>query len=302
MSYAVNCLNRALHLLTQPSKESTIMGHSTHISEISQEELDSHNAWQEKERKIALHSWPGEKSTKANTLLSMAINDWRDDPDMDRGNASWASAEMVTPLPKEVALGVNCSHEVSSRKSIVIPVIDEKDYEIKESRVTIKLDGKEWADYLGSETNVLLNKVLATKPELNGMITSIQTVDASGDKTISARGLKHWKVVSTVKADTSGGKTKNVYYLSPAVYPIANQTYPTQALARAAAVEILNSRSDILTIEVKAKVEREDSSSLVTVLRDVKSATAKVVVSYAKVTTKTPARIKSYLVGFDYHS
>lgn len=276
------------------------MGHSTHIAEISQEELDSHTEWQKSEGRQPSYSLFGRAETKEDILLRMAISDWSNDPDSDRGSASGARATIAAPLPSEVAWGPNTRRDASSRQSFVIPLIHKDDYEIKETIVTVKMNADEWTKLVGSYSTILLDKVVELKPALNGSIIELRTVETSSGTTVRGRGLEQWKVVSTIKADTSGGKTKNVYYLTSNGRPVELETYASQSLARTAATELFSKRPDILNLEVAAKVTREDGSPLVSLHREVKSSTAKVAVRYAKVTSKTP-RIRGYLVGFDYH-
>lgn len=276
------------------------MGHSTHIAEISQEELDSHTEWRKNEGIQPSYSLFGRMETKEDILLRMAISDWSNDPDSDRGHAYGARAEIVSPLPEEVAWGPNTERDATSERSFIIPLIHKDDYEIKETIVTVKMDAAEWKKLVWSYNSTLLKKVIELKPTLDGSIIDLRTVAAASESTIRGRGLEEWNISSTIKADTSGGKTKNVYYLTSNDRPVGLETYSSQALARAAATELFSKRPDILNLEVVAKVVREDGSPLVSLHREVKSSTAKIAVRYAKSKSKTP-RIKGYLVGFDYH-
>jgi hypothetical protein len=147
----------------------------------------------------------------------------------------------------------------------------------------------------------LEKKVEQLMPELAGKISNARL--DTGDIKFYNSVIPFWNVRSTVEADTSGGKTKTVYTLlvdnSPRNSP--SDEYPTQAAARAAGVKILTENIAVTNVEVKAKIVREDNTSLVKLSRKVSSASAKVIVEYIKMKTETP-RTDGWMVAFSYHT
>lgn len=207
----------------------------------------------------------------------------------------------ITPLtPKELYQNALDSVD-SNRFTPIVPLMHKDDYAIKSKTITVKLSGSEWAGYMDAFQNVLFVKISEMHPELNGMLVSAQVqIDGLEQKDLwRARRSDGWKVVSTVDADTSGGKAKAVFGLVVNNHAVPGE-YETQALARAAGTQMMKEDMDISKIRVTSKTVREDGSDLVSLTRKVTSATAKVVVSYVKVNKVNPRR-DGFLVEVRYH-
>lgn len=269
------------------------MGHSTHIDRITTAELAEY------EKANPNNNIYTPRQTRADKLVSIAISKWHDDPDSDRGSASMGYATMEDVTPYEAIDEDKVYNAVNSNNSIVIPLMDPRDYVLKEITMAVKFDADEWEAYKkdhSSYNGVLARKVRELK-DIDGAISSIRILPADGKK--YQTNFDAWKISSSFEADTSGGKTKNVYFVAHNGRQYG-ETYETQALARKAANDFMAAHNEVSKVTVEARIKREDNTSLVTLTRKVKSATAKVLVTYVKVKSATP-RQKDWEVLFDYH-
>jgi hypothetical protein len=223
--------------------------------------------------------------------------------DHDRNGDPYADNPiMVDPKPIEMLDNFESFPTKSRSDSPIVPIIDKRDYEVKTKTITVKLDDAEWKEYMSNNGwNFLPDKVKALMPELADKICRVRL--DTGDAKYVREVTPYWTVRSAVEADTSGGKAKTVYTLlvNGAPYQSPKDEYQTQAAARAAGVKLMTENLSVTTVNVQAKIVREDDTSLVKLTRKVSSASAKVIVEYVKMKTETP-RTDGWLVGFSYHT
>lgn len=242
-----------------------------------------------------------EQNRKNQRIVSAAVELWRQG-DYDRnGNPYAGNPIMVAPKPIEMLDNFESYPTASRDDSPIVPLIDKRDYEVKTKTITVKLDDAEWKEYIRGPWGFLEGKVETLLPELAGKISSAKL--DTGDVKYYNSVTPFWNVRSTVEADTSGGKAKTVYTLlvNDSKRDSPREEYPTQAAARAAGTKLFNENMAVTTVDVQAKVIREDNTSLVKLSRKVSSASAKVIVEYIKMKTETP-RTDGWMVAFSYHT
>lgn len=202
----------------------------------------------------------------------------------------------ITPITPEELSDYAMYGIDSSKFTPIVPLMKKGDYDIKTKEVTVKLDAKEWLKLLkGYPQDVLIPKIVEMHPELKGaVVKAVVKLTDEEKKAWRTRKSEGWKVSSVIKPDTSGGKIKSVFMVV-ADGKVIDGEYETQALAREAGVTLMKENLDIFKVNVTSKSVREDGSNLVSLTREVKSATAKVVVSYIKTNKACPASDR-YLV------
>lgn len=196
----------------------------------------------------------------------------------------------ITPITPE-ELSQDAMYSVNSSKfTPIVPLMKKSDYDIQIKEVTVKLDAEEWALYLKSYgQNALIPKIEETNPEFKGRIVQVAVkLTEEEKKAWRVRKSEGWKVSSTIKPDTSGGKIKSVFMVI-ADGKLMDGEYETQALAREAGSNLMKDNLDISSVTVTSKSVREDGSDLVTLRREVKHATTKVIVSYVQTNKPCPA-------------
>lgn len=246
------------------------------------------------------------RNTVEDELVSIAISDWTNSDSCDRnGSPSMARAILKPAMAEELA--TNAAYAMTNRdQNIIIPLVSKKDYTIKKKTIAVKLDDEGWKKYTshtfgGWET--LQAAIEESNPELKGKITAISMVRPEGFTGLRFDVRKGWNVRSTVSADTSGGKAKTQYYLvGDNLHENRRDIkyFDTQAEARAWGIELMNTDPLINRVNVRAKIQREDNTDLVKLVRKVSSATAKFDVSFVHMKTPTP-KTEGWIVGFDYH-
>lgn len=272
------------------------MGSHLQTEDVTNEDLETYN--KENPARPERSFFPRETTT--DKLISIAVRNWYDDPDSDHGSARTGTPFMQKVTPEELIEPLNTWDMVTDRSTVVVPLMDRRDYALKTATMPVKLNGEEWASFLRHDNSILTNKVLEVKPELAGKIALIQVVALDGKADYSPYSMDKWKVSSTIEADASGGKAKNVYYVALGKQRLDNFNYATQALAREAALDYMKTHTECLGLSVEAKVIREDASSLVNITRKVKQATAKILVTYVNVKADNP-RSKGWVVGFNFN-
>jgi hypothetical protein len=239
---------------------------------------------------------------KHRRIVSAAVDLWRQG-DYDRnGNPYAGNPIMLEPKAIEMLNDFESYPTKSRDDSPIVPLIDKRDYEVKTKTITVKLDDAEWKEYIGGQKwGFLEKKVAQLLPELAGKISNAKL--DTGDVKYYNDVTPYWNVRSTVEADTSGGKAKTIYTLlvNGSAHRSPKEEFPTQAAARAAGVKLFNENTAVTTVDVQAKVVREDNTSLVKLTRKVSSASAKVIVEYIKLKTETP-RTDGWMVAFSYHT
>jgi len=239
-------------------------------------------------------------------ILSAGVARWYDEEANRWDSANPGDAVMLKPVAGELVNDAIEHHFQTSKRgyysSPVVPIIDEKDYEIKTKTVTIKLVGDEWNQYLKDRFygGIITKKVAELLPDIANVITGMSVVTEKEPNQFRYNPSEGWTVRSSVKADTSGGKAVTVYRLLIDGNDWAKETYESQALARAAGTKIMENNLNIQSIEVIPKIVREDGTALVKLTRETKQATAKLKVHYVKMKTDKPT-VTSYAVAFDYH-
>lgn len=196
----------------------------------------------------------------------------------------------ITPITPE-ELSDQAMYSVNSSKfTPIVPLMKKSDYAIKTKEVTVRLDAEEWALYLKSYgQNALIPKIEQANPELNGrIVNAVVKLTDEEKKAWRIRKSEGWKVSSTIKPDTTGGKIKSIFMVI-ADGKLVDGEHETQALAREAGAGLMKDNLDISTVTVTSKSVREDGSDLVTLHREVKYATAKVTVSYIQTNKPCPA-------------
>lgn len=243
-----------------------------------------------------------EQNRKSQRIVSAAVSLWLQSDNCDRnGNPYADNPIMLAPKPVEMLDNFESFPTKSRSDSPIVPLIDKRDYEVKTKTITVKLDDAEWKEYMRSQWGFLEGKAKQLLPELADQISRVKL--DTGDVKYYNNVVPFWNVRSTVEADTSGGKAKTVYtvLVDGSKHNSPREEYPTQAAARAAGVKILTENIGVTHVDVKAKIVREDNTSLVKLSRKVSSATAKVVVEYVKMKTETP-RTDGWMVAFSYHT
>lgn len=230
-------------------------------------------------------------------IISAAL-DAREMGDYDRNASPDVSAiQLLGITPSELA-GQAIENVKDRSATVIVPIMDTKDYEIRKKTIKVSLDHKEWEDHrLGGRA--MWKKIQASLPELAPNISSCRVLTESGAGATSR--MEGWKVSSAIDVDTSGGKAKTVYQLqiNGTVDPVND--YKTVAEARAAGIKVMEENMNASYVNVVAKVVREDGTSMVKMKRKVRSATAKVEVKYVHVTSKKP-RLSHYWVSMWFHS
>lgn len=237
-------------------------------------------------------------------IVGVAIEKWEDE---EPGSANAGEAVMLEPTPEELANAAIDKHFKAKGgyyTSPIVPIISEKDYEIKSKTITVKLVGDEWAKHIhdGWRSTIVWEKINEALPELKGRISEATIVypEETRHPEFNTRPGTGWTVRSTVDADTSGGKAITVYRLLIDGKTYEKTEYATQALARAAGVKLMEESPTIQKVEVMPRIVREDGTSVVKLTRKTKQATAKYKVEYIQMKTNTPTTAK-YFVAFDYH-
>ena len=272
------------------------MGHSTAVIVVNKD-----NVAPAEPRANTYSTWMPVRDSLEERILSAGVGIWHREEADRHDSLNAGDAKFMPPMPEEIAVR-NIDDMVTrggynNLISPVIPIIDRRDYEKKEKKVSIVLNDAEWREYVkGNGYEVLPKKIAELMPEQKDMVLSFKIDGREGYPKDHSTG---WTLKSVVEADASGGKAKTVYQLV-ADGKAGTKEYDSQALARAAAVQLVKNHPDVLEIDVVAKVVREDNTALVKVRRAVRSATAKVTVTYIKMKTATP-RTDGWLVGFDYH-
>lgn len=275
------------------------MGSSTVVIKVSESDLEP--AARSTSRSNLFGNYFPVQNEKHQRIVSAALSLWRQG-DYDRnGNPYAGNPIMLAPKPIEMLDDFESYPTKSRDDSPIVPLIDKRDYEVKTKTITVKLDDAEWKEYIRGQWGYLQKKVESVTPELAGKISNVKL--DTGDVKYYNDVTPFWNVRSTVEADTSGGKAKTVYTLlvDGSKQNSPREHYPTQAAARAAGVKLLTDNLKVTKVEVRAKIIREDDTSLVKLSRKVSSASAKVIVEYIKMKTETP-RTDGWMVAFSYHT
>jgi hypothetical protein len=278
------------------------MGSTTYTVEVSEEEVEQDDTLTRSGSLYGNYGFSRGRASEAERASSVAHQKWNDDYDAERGGAYHYPAKMTALVPGELANQILYSAE-RGRETTVVQLMKKTDYTVKNKTLNVKLTDKEWKEHLSSYSNdVLFRKAAELFPEAKDSIFSVSVVvpDEDPKKVWGRQKTDGWKVQSRVDADTSGGKAKTVYYI------LANgqeqkKEFESQAEARAYGTKLMQSNLAVTTVNVKARIRREDDTDLVKLTRVVSSATAKITIKYTKTTKANPAR-DGFLVEFWYHT
>lgn len=238
----------------------------------------------------AADSLPSRIVDAALSVREMGDYDRNASPDVD-------GIQLVNITPEELSGIVIDKADKNNRTTVVAPIMDTRDYEIRKKTIRVSLNHSEWDDYrLGG--GVVWDKVREALPEVASNISCYRVLTENG---VAKKSMDGWKVSSTIDVDTSGGKAKTIYQLrvNGTVDPM--QEFKTIAEARAGGVKVLEENLKASYVDVVAKVVRENGTPMVKMKRKVRSATAKVEVEYVHVTSKKP-RLTHYFVSMWFHS
>lgn len=245
--------------------------------------------------------------SRVERAVSYAVARWRDE-EADRWDDARVGSIETKPIMAEELVSDDHLDEVRDGRSVVIPLMERKHYEIKEKTVTVKLDNDEWQKYISRSSDsygVLLQKLKEALPELAGSISQFNVVTEKPTNFFMSKLTDGWTIRSSVSADASGGKAVTRYYLSVVSErgtSLFKENYPSQAEARAAGLKLMEDNIDLHSVDVVPKTLREDGTNVVKITRTVKSATAKVLVSYVKLKAGATPTADRWMVAFDYHS
>lgn len=277
------------------------MGSTTYTVGVSESEVEKDDSIERSGSLWGNYNFSSRRASVEERASSVAHDKWAHDYDSERGSAYHYPAKMTALTPEELA---NRALYTSNRgrETTVVPLMKKTDYTVKSKTLNVKLTDKEWKKYLADYSHeVLTNKAAELFPEAKGSIFSVKVVVPGEDpkRSWNRKATDGWKVQSRVEADTSGGKAKTVYYI------LANgqeqkQEFDSQAEARAYGTKLMQSNLAVTTVNVKARIRREDDTDLVKLTRVVSSATAKIIIKYTKVTKPNPGR-DGFLVEFWYH-
>jgi hypothetical protein len=274
------------------------MGHSTAIQTITLEEIPK------PEPRTSRSFYGSYNQSLEERILSTAVARWYDEEANRWDSANPGSAKMLKPVPEELSGEVMDKHFAAEGYNVspVIPIISEKDYEIKTKTIIVKLVDEEWAEYLKNPYyhGILSKKVNELVPELKNVVVGFSVVKDGKANPYSYNPSEGWTVRSSIDADTSGGKAVTVYRLLVDGKGFTKDEYPSQAAARAAGIALMEKDINLQKVEVIPKIVREDGTALVKLTRRTKQATAKVTVNYIKMKTDKPT-VVSYVTAFDYH-
>ena len=249
------------------------MSHATAVIELKLNELPEHPS--------------------ARTIMDTAVRKWYDE-EAERYEDARQSYPGLRPIAsKEVAQTTIEDHDsIGDQVSKIIPLT--ADYAEKTSTVRLTVTGEELADLRRGAHWALLQ---------SGRFGS-DVVEVKIDSLPKPRAPR---------AEATPGKTITVYRITDSNgYPFRQNIgqssdalttpHPTQAAARAAAIDYMAANPKCSQLAVQAFVQRDTgSAALVTITRpEPESSTASF-----KVTTQKPkpsAKVTGYLVSFDYHS
>lgn len=277
------------------------MGSTTYTVEVSESEVEKDDTIERSGSLWGNYTFSRARASEAERASSVAHDKWANDYDSERGSAYHYPAKLTALTPVELANQALYDAD-RGRETTVVPLMKKSDYTVKSKTLNVKLTDKEWKEYLSSYSHdVLTKKAAELFPEAKGSIFSVQVVvpDEDPKRAWNRQKIDGWKVQSRVEADTSGGKAKTVYYI------LANgqeqkTEFESQAEARAYGTKLMQTNMAVTTVNVKARIRREDDTDLVKLTRVVSSATAKIVIKYTKVTKPNPGR-DGFLVEFWYH-
>jgi len=249
------------------------MGHATAIIHLSLDELP-------------------EKVT-ASAVMDAAVSKWRDE-EAER----WSDARQGYPgfsplVSRETAEhAIYKSGTISDGVSKIVPLTD--DYSEKTSTVRLQVTAKELEELRRNSIWELLDAGRFGEDAVKVEIDSLPKLRAPRAEATPGKAVTSYRIT-----DGRGRPFEKPF--GQEHHSALSMSYPTQAAARAAAIEHMAANPKISSLAVEAFVQRDTgSAALVTITRpEPESATASF-----KVTTQKPkasAKVHGYLIAFDYH-
>lgn len=249
------------------------MGHATAVIHLSLSELP-------------------EKAT-ASTIMDAAVRKWQDE-EAERWSDARAGSPGLSPLvSRETAeRAIYKSGTISDGVSKIIPLTD--DYAEKTTTVRLQVTAGELQQLRKNSLWELLDAGRFGEDAVKVEIDSLPKLRAPRAEATPGKAVTSYRII-----DHRGRHFEKPWGWEQ--HSTLSKAYPTQAAARAAAVEHMASNPQVSSLAVEAFIQRDTgSAALVTITRpEPESATASF-----KVTTQKPkanAKIHGYLVAFDYH-
>jgi len=249
------------------------MGHATAIIHLSLDELP-------------------EKVT-ASSVMGAAISKWHDE-EAERWSDARAGSPGFSPLmSRETAeRAIYKAGTISDGVSKIIPLTD--DYAEKTTTLRLQVTAKELKELRRNSIWELLDAGRFGEDAVKIEIDSLPKLRAPRAEATPGKAVTSYRIT-----DHRGRPFEKPW--GQEEHSTLSMPYPSQAAARAAAVEHMNNNPQVSSLAVEAFIQRDTgSTALVTISRpEPESATASF-----KVTTEKPkanAKVHGYLVAFDYH-
>lgn len=231
--------------------------------------------------KLDLAELPANPTSRS--IMERAVRRWEEE-EADRWSDARYSYPELSPIASErVAYSLSEDGEDARTKSKIIPITT--DYAEKTSTLRLEVTAAELT-------------MLRT-----GTSWSLREAGRFGANVVKVE-IVHLPKARAPRAEATEGKSVTLYkVVNGSGFPVRTPkpSYPSQAEARAAAVDFMKANSTCSELAVEAFVQRDTgSAALVTITRpEPEHATATF-----KVTTETPkpkAKVTGYIVTFDYH-
>lgn len=229
--------------------------------------------------KIAAASLPAHPTAKV--IMDQAVTYWLEN-EADRHDSPRDHYPPLSPIASESVANYLVMEHTDRDRSTIVPLTD--DYIEKTTAVRLKVTAKELAALR------------------RGYYWDLIQEGRFGDS-VTAVEITQLPKRRAPRAEATEGKTVTVYKVMQGNYPLRElKPFPTQAAARAGAIDFMEAHPEYSTLSVEAFVQRDTGkAALVTITRPEPEESTVVF----KVTTQKPkpgAKITDYLVGFDYHS
>lgn len=265
------------------------MGHSTAVMTVS---IDTANEIRQNlaANKMRHSSWYS-RPTFTSELVRAAVADWRDDPDMDRGDSRSGSGSFAPMLSARAAdWYIATHHGLVVDESVVIPVAADKDVIVKSQDVRVEVDAAlltklRSGDYTGMDK--LREQLYATYGDALVTVELAKLPAARKPKAAATEGK------AVTKYDVVGIQTWGQKYVLA--------TEDSQSEARATAIRLMTENDKLAELTVEARIVRENGSpALVTITRP-EPETAAITVRVTTHKVREGAEPIHYVVAFDYH-
>lgn len=230
--------------------------------------------------KLELSELPSSPSTDA--IMNAAVRKWHED-EADRYADARQTYPGLSPMATERVAEFIIDEADDPSRSKIIPITT--DYAEKTSTVRLEVTGAE---------------LMALR---QGSYWELRRAGRLGDAVVSVEIAQLPKARAPRAEATEGKVTTSYRVVNANRYPVPGlqPSYPTQAAARAAAVQYMGDNPSVSELAVEATIQRDTGKvALVSITRpEPEKATATFKVTTQKPTAK--AKITGYLVSFDFH-